>query len=104
MLTLINQVFTADERALSGDRNKVTLELMARYPVLIQMLALLFTLFMLAIGQQVGETDQFLHQNVSDCGYTCTNVTPIIPTHNILTSHDRTHQNPLEPKKKKKLY
>jgi hypothetical protein len=26
-----------------------------------------------------------------------TNVTPIIRTHNILTSHNRTHKNPLEP-------
>jgi hypothetical protein len=29
----------------------------------------------------------------------CTNVTPIIQTHNILTPHNRTHKNPLKPLK-----
>jgi hypothetical protein len=34
------------------------------------------------------------------CIITFTNVTPIIWTHNILTSHNRTHKTPLEPIKK----
>jgi hypothetical protein len=33
-----------------------------------------------------------------------TNVTPKIQTHNILTSHDQTHENPLEPIKKLYYY
>jgi hypothetical protein len=33
-----------------------------------------------------------------------TNVTPIIRTHNILTSHNRTYNNPLEPIKKELYY
>ncbi len=33
-----------------------------------------------------------------------TNVTPIIRTHNILTSHNPTHNNPLEPLKKPVYY
>ncbi len=33
-----------------------------------------------------------------------TNVTPIIRTHNILTYHNRTHNNPLEPIKKELYY
>ncbi len=36
--------------------------------------------------------------------YQLTNVTPIIRTHNILTSHNQTHKNPLEPIKKMFYY
>ncbi len=32
-----------------------------------------------------------------------TNVTPIIQTHNILTSHNRTYNNPLKPIKKSSI-
>jgi hypothetical protein len=40
----------------------------------------------------------------SQVRYSFTNVTPIIQTHNILTSHNQTHKNPREPIKKLYIY